>query len=707
MLTDPILEHLQKNYGLDEFQAPAANHLDGPALVLACAGSGKTTTLTARVIHLISHHKVPASQILCITFTNKATNHMKAKITKHLGQETILPHISTIHSLGLKVIREHPRYAFDALADLAHMPKIVSAEYPRLTTWSERNCETAFKKICEENEYEGHVGNALDRVLYLSNRGYTADSYEQALKDHPEIVDQERMALKTHEIVLWKTYVKHKYAFRALDFADMMLLANKILETHPKVRAKYHERWTHILQDEAQDASPLQWRLLDLLTNPATNNLFCVGDASQSIMSFNGASPTIIQDFQKSYNGVTPAFYPLLNNYRSHKTIVAVANTIEQSLIGNHPSPMVDKAGISAGGALQYSEYMDSEEEADSIARTIIGLAPVPQFERLNAFLATPRLPLGQNQRYARPAPVVKPKPFKLKDIAILVRMKSLIPVIENALLQYQIPYFVKNGKSLLQTKEVLDLLSYFRVIVNPYDVISFERAVQVPKRGFGEESVKKLVAKSLESGEPIINLSEQTKLAGTKFGSLLSGLQTRIESKPSEITDHITWWSGSIDYSKEIKKASRDADDEERRNENVKRFTLMAQSIMDSGAVSSLSEFLDYVTLMQDAGSATIEDDRVQLMTAHSSKGLEYEVVFAPSFCEGIIPHHKSLKYTDELAEEARLTYVIFTRAIRQLRVSRPLTQITRNTRGQTTRSRFFEPVRKLFSDPSNILPG
>jgi superfamily I DNA/RNA helicase len=196
-------------------------------------------------------------------------------------------------------------------------------------------------------------------------------------------------------------------------------------------------------------------------------------------------------------------------------------------------------------------------------------------------------------------------------------------------------------------------------------------------------------------------------------FLSFLEGFGKKLEGDPKNISSHIAFWVDSLKYKDEIKKSARDVEDEERRHENIKRFGILAQDIMDRGDITTIPDLLDYISLMQDAGMSTAEDDRVHLMTAHSSKGLEYEVVFAPCFFEGAIPHKKSLRYPEEVAEEARLVYVIFTRAIRQLRVSRPLlfSAFTgpkgkgKPTQIPTLRSRFFEPVRKVFQDYKNTL--
>ena len=278
--TMDVVHFLRSEYGLDEFQAPAANHLSGPALVLACAGSGKTTTLTTRVTHLIKYHQIPAEKILCITFTNKATENMVTKITSRIGTGNPMPTISTIHSLGLGISRKHPQLALEAMAELAGVLHPKDSPVVQPTIWSEKNCGTTFRKICTENNHSCNYSEVLDSLMYLCNRGYTPDSYEAAVETNQQLVKRERFQLTPTEVYLWREYIKSKYYSRAFDFTDMMLIANRILIRNPKVLNRYHERWDYILQDEAQDASPLQWTLLTLLTN-SSNNLFCVGDASQ------------------------------------------------------------------------------------------------------------------------------------------------------------------------------------------------------------------------------------------------------------------------------------------------------------------------------------------------------------------------------------------------------------------------------------------
>jgi DNA helicase II / ATP-dependent DNA helicase PcrA len=494
----------------------------------------------------------------------------------------------------------------------------------------------------------------------------------------------------------------------------MMLIAVRILERNPKILAKYHEKWNYLLQDEAQDASPLQWHLLTLLTNKKAN-IFAVGDSSQCIMSFNGAEIGLIQNFEKQFRGITTKLYPLLNNYRSHKTIIDVANAVERELVGNHPAPMISKAKILPGTpALSYIEYPNSVDESRAISETILRLASPPENPKLNKFLATP-----QGQLYARrgqkPIPITNITPlipmsksFELRDIAILVRSKIMIPTIENALLMKHIPYYVRDGKSLLQSKEVMDLLAYLRLCVNPYDAASFERAVQVPKRGFGDESIKKLIKQAKVDSIDILSLAN-TQARLLTFASYIDLLRSQITADPKEISTHLDNWysSSAVQYESEIKKTSaKNTDDELRRVENFNRFKLLLQEIMDEGIIENLADMLDHISLMQDAGAANSDANKVQIMTAHSVKGLEYGVVFAPCFFEGSIPHHRSKTQAD-IDEEARLTYVIVTRAIKQLRISRPIIYATRGSAKpmRTSPSRFLEPMIPFFSNPANIL--
>lgn len=701
-----IHTYLQAEYGLDASQALAANHLDGPALALAAAGSGKTSTLTARVTHLIRFYQVPAERILCITFTNKATQNMLTKITRKLGDGKPMPTISTIHSLGLGIIRSHPKMAYDALASLAKVaPDPVDPTKPfnikdyYLSIWSERNCDNAFKKVCEEMGGKA-AQDTLDNIYYLTNRGFTPASYEALRVSNMAKLKAEKHYLTETETDQWQGYLRSKLHNRTMDFQDMMLLANTLLEQHPRIQEKYFSRWAYILQDEAQDASPLQWHLLELLTNPTTGNLFAVGDSSQSIMGFQGGDIELIRSFQKEFKGKPTKCYHLGNNYRSHPTIINVANALEGELIKNHPAPMVAQAKISGDTpALKYSKYPDSNAEAADIVRVIRSLADIPVNAKLQQSL---RLRPG----IAANLPPQQPKPFKLKDICILVRTKMMIPALENALLMGRVPYYVKDGKSLLQSKEIADLLSYLRLLINPYDEESFERAAQVPKRGFGAESAKKLCLEASRSRTDVLSLCRFNPKLNT-FHSFISKMREMSEKDPKGIANLITLWVEGLGYINEITKMAKDADDSLRRQENLRRFSTLAQEIVDTSSFENLGEFIDHITLMQDAGASSATDDRVHVMTAHSAKGLEYEVVFAPGFFEGSIPHQKSIKNENELAEEARLAYVIITRAIRQLRISRPYVYSALGGKSQveTRDSRFYETIRTFFEEDSNKL--
>ena len=710
-----ILEQLQSDYGLDEFQAPAANHLDGPALVLASAGSGKTTTLTARVIHLIKHYHIPPDQILCITFTNKATQNMVSKIESKIGKLDVPPFISTIHSLGLFIIRKNPILALRCLWELANFrpPEDETIDFHTfkgLTLWDERECRVEFTRFLKSQNLDLKINkDLLDNIFYLTNRGFTPGSYS-ALKVHdPKRLKLERVILTDDDVDLWKQFFTLKAQSRTIDFCDMILLASMLLEKHPKILAKYHEKWNYILQDEAQDASPLQWNFLTLLTN-SKNNIYAVGDLSQNIMGFQGSEPQLLSNYQDDFRGVKPAFFHLQNNYRSHPTIVNLANALEHHLIGFHPNPMIAKSGIPGNTpALSYQVYDDNTQEANDIGSTILELADVPAVERSPKLL---RPQFGrQPLRPFTQAPTIKPrapKPFKLKDIVILVRTKLMIPAIENAFLTRQIPYYVKEGKSLLQTKEVMDLMAYFKFMINPYDVHSFSRAVQTPRIGFGDESIHKIVDDAHEANSDIYSLCRRyAKLL--KFTSVVDKLQSDMTRDPLEVKTHIETWASLVNYEEEIRKtAKRDVDDEERRKETLSRFTLLAQEILTKNPdITSISELFDYISLMQDAGRSTSDDNRVHIMTAHSAKGLEYQVVFAPCFYDGAIPHIRSLKRADELAEEARLAYVITTRAIRQLRISRPkyFLSVTAKEAQQTQQSRFLIPMLPFLQESASKL--
>jgi superfamily I DNA/RNA helicase len=879
-----LLPGLQDELGLNAEQVQAASHYTGPGFVTAPAGSGKTVSVVARLLNLVKLHKVPAKQILCITFTNKATDNMLRRFKEKLGDNVEnLPFVSTIHSLGMKIIREHPNLAARALAKLADesyqqeikAPPVQSLTFgdaiatpqPKtnwLSIWSERNQETVVKEIAAELGYTAtRHGDILDSILYLTSRAYTPDTYEKAMTSGDKKVRCELHFLPEREIEIWRLYLKAKWANHAIDFSDMMLLPVVLLRDHPAVLKAYHDRWSFVMQDEAQDASPLQWDLITLLTNPVTNNIYAVGDLAQcqppgtmvmkcsesgvtevaieslqdgdqvvswtdqggnpegqrikvaknhykgpllslvgangsvtrvtpehwvwcrisqdspwvkkpakdlfggsqlqipvlgtkqstllfgvvienyegpvyslevendhtyvadgivvgnSIYRFNGADPSILRSFLKDFRGVTPSTYVLTKNYRSNDVIVQAANGFEQKEVHEHQLGM--EAKNSQGlGIFCYKEHATPQVEAEEIARTIRNMTSSVEQDRLRAFLRAPKASFSPGAASLRPGfkpnppavraqPPVETKPpvqssqdpkIQYKDIAILVRTKAQLPQIENALLVSHIPYYVKDSYSLLQSKEATDLLAYLKLVVNPWDSVAFFRAAQTPKRGVGEISLQKLEKDAYFQGIDLVTASKSVAKLFS-FNAALEALQQGIAEDISQIGSLLDKLTTAINYNEILSKTARDRDDKIRREETLRRFILLCQDLVTKNTVQDAPSLLDFLFLSSDSTTNAPEDNKVHVMTAHSAKGLEWHTVFAPNFFQGALPYHRSLKNIEEVTEEARLLYVIVTRAKQNLYLSRPQCYQTYSGNTQMTqRSQFFPALKPFFTE-------
>lgn len=392
-----------------------------------------------------------------------------------------------------------------------------------------------------------------------------------------------------------------------------------------------------------------------------------------SIMGFNGSDPRIIRAFKNDFRGVIPQFYHLSKNYRSHMDIIEVANKLERTHIKFHPRPMEAECSTvdNTKGALFYNEYHTAEEEARDIARKI--------------------------KIYNRNAD------FAYRECAVLVRTKAMFPVIENALLAQAIPYYVKDSGSLLGSKEIQDLMAYLRFADNSYDAISFARAVQNPKRGYGDTSIERLVASAQLNRSSILE-SARTQPKLYPFVQLIEEIQGAIAEDaltPQPVSQVIEYLIKKINYMAEVdrtaEKSHNAREDKIRREQNIERFLMLLKELEASGRVDNFESLQDFLDLNYDPTANKGDANQVQIMTAHSSKGLEFGVVFAPCFFQGAIPHFLS-KTEEDINEEGRLSYVIVTRAINELHISRSLQFMSARGPMPTQPSMFYITVQPEF---------
>jgi DNA helicase-2/ATP-dependent DNA helicase PcrA len=604
---------------LNEEQKLAVEHrMDYPAVCLAGAGSGKTRVLTQRTVYLIAEKQVEPRKILCLTFTNKAANEMKERIS--VVSEDKSPRITTIHSLALSAIRRNPQ-GF-GLSE-------------KVTPIDDYDQKQILKKVIEEKKLEEIVKewSVLEKIQFHRARGvgfradYTAEIHAKAQVSHAGY-----HAMSDDELAVWGGYESLKTKMSVVDFDDMLHLVVRRGRSDEKWRLTIQKMFHHVLMDESQDTSVVQWDFVNLLLGPDNKNLFVVGDISQSIYSFNGASPDLLYQYTKEWRGVTPAMYKLEKNHRSVPEIVKLANKTQRCMIDVVP--------------LQMKSYRGEQGESGAIILRKAG---------------TPReLALKIADEIWNSNQLVKGR-VKYGETAILVRAGSQVRDIETELVRYRIPYIIRGTMGLMQTEEVRDLLSYMRIISNPRDYFAMLRSIGVPKRGVGDGTLEKIrtIANENHDGDMI----KAAKVYGhAKFSMYLSLLDelTALKEDPIKVLEHTIKATGYLNYLKERYK--KDADKVEQKVNNIARLKDVILSLM-AGADLTTDDLVFQLTMQDQKDDPNTKDGKVIVSTIHSAKGLEWKTVYVANVVEGVLPHKWS-KTELEVEEERRVAYVAFTRA-------------------------------------------
>ncbi len=600
--------------GLNEEQRDAAQTTEGPLLVLAGAGTGKTKVLTTRIAHILATGKAWPSQILSVTFTNKAAREMKIRVSGLIGEDRAegMPWLGTFHSIGAKILRRHaelvglkPDFSIlDTDDQIRLLKQIIRAEGIDEKRWPARQ-----------------MAGAIDG---WKNRGLTPDKVSDG--DAYAYADGKGRDL-------YKNYQARLKVLNATDFGDLLLECLALFQTHPDVLADYAGRFRYILVDEYQDTNVAQYLWLRLLAGrkegepPA--NICCVGDDDQSIYGWRGAEVDNILRFERDFPG--SKVIRLERNYRSTGHILAAAAgliTHNEGRLGKTLYPATDDMGV----PVNVTSGWDSGEEARSIADDI-----------------------EQRQRAG----------VKLNDIAILVRASFQMREFEDRFITLGLNYRVIGGPRFFERMEIRDALAYLRATANPSDDLAFERIVNTPKRGLGVATVQLLHAHARRRGIPLMaaarELVEAEDLKPRQRGSL-AGLLKKFErwSASLETMGHTDLAETILEESgyTEMWQADRTAE-APGRLENLKEL------INNMGEYDSLGGFLEHVSLVMDkVGEGA--DDAVSIMTLHSAKGLEFDVVYLPGWEEGLFPHQRSVDENGRagLEEERRLAYVGLTRA-------------------------------------------
>lgn len=609
---------------LNDRQCEAVKHTEGPLLITAGAGSGKTKVLTCRIAHLLELGVAPY-RILAITFTNKAAKEMKERVTNLVGAQADSIWLSTFHSFCAKLLR----FEVDGFHG-----------YTRNFTIYDSSDQLVLVKDClkklnlDDKQFMprsvlGTISSAknvlMDAKAFAAN---ASDFYEQKVAD------------------VYALYQEKLRENNAVDFDDLLFLAVRLLQEKEDVREKYQSRFQYILVDEYQDTNHAQYALTKILA-ARWRNICVVGDADQSIYAWRGADIRNIIDFTRDYPDA--ASIKLEQNYRSTKIILHAANAV----IDNNESRPKKTLWTEnpAGNKIIHYQAQTEHDEADYIAGVIYNRHEISH------------------------------EPYG--DMAILFRTNAQSRVLEEKLMRYAIPYTMVGGTKFYDRKEIKDVLAYLRLLYNPEDSLSLTRIINVPKRNIGATTMEHVAAYAEEQGISLFEaLSSTDEIPVTKrartslenFAAMIFDLLNDIEGK--DVLSLIETVIKQTGYGDMLDKEAEHDPQGESRKENVGEFLSVAKDYMDSNPDGNLQDFLENVALVSDVDDFESSDSKVTLMTLHAAKGLEFPVVFLTGLDEGLFPHSRTLMDPAQVEEERRLAYVGITRAERQLYVTNAITR-------------------------------
>ena len=581
--------------GLNLAQKEAVETLYGPVLILAGAGSGKTKTLTHRIANLIANGVLP-SEILALTFTNKAAREMRERLARLLDRENsfnFMPWMGTFHAICVKILRvEAENVGLDknfVIYDTDDRLALIKRAMKALDISDKRVKPKAAEAAISKAKNEGKDPDEMLADAYYPNQRDIAAIYEK--------------------------YEDMRKDADAVDFDDLLLYVARMLINRKDIREKWSKRFRYILIDEYQDTNHIQYQIVKLLVNEE-RNICCVGDDWQSIYSWRGADFTNILNFERDFPGAK--VIKLEQNYRSTQNILDAAQKVITKNVQRSDKVLFTEAG--KGAPITIQQARDEQDEARWVAMTI--------------------------KKLRRP----------LADYAVLYRTNAQSQAFEKAFMDYRIPYKLVGGVRFYDRKEIKDIVAYLHLIVNPRDVISLTRVINVPARGIGEKSVQKIL-----SGD-ISGLTAKSAAAYEKFVQVLAYLREKNADgvAPADLIEELL---RKIDYRGYLNDG--DALKAEERNENL---TVL---VGEAGQYETLDEFLADAALMSSSDEEAGKD-AVTLMTLHAAKGLEFPVVFLVGLEEGLLPHVRSMdESAEDVEEERRLTYVGMTRAMQELFLS------------------------------------
>ncbi|WP_196606955.1 DNA helicase PcrA [Pectinatus frisingensis] len=632
---------------LNPAQKKAVEHVDGPLLIMAGAGSGKTRVLTCKIAYLLQQGISPYN-ILAITFTNKAATEMRDRADNMIGTAAKNVWLSTFHSFCARLLR----YEIDN----------ISRYKKNFTIYDTADSHTLIKNCLkdlnlDEKQYPPY--NIQSAISNAKNIMLTPDAFAKQAGDFFE--------QKTAEI--YTAYQKHLVDNNALDFDDLLMISVELLSQSKSVREKYQDRFHYILVDEYQDTNGAQYQLTKLLA-AKHHNICVVGDADQSIYGWRGADIRNIMDFEKDYPEAS--VIKLEQNYRSTQNILAAANAVIENNLNRKPKKLWTENP--QGDKISLYEAFNERDEARYIADNIV----------------------KQNTLFN----------ISYNDIAVLYRTNAQSRLFEEGLMRAGIPYTMVGGLKFYDRKEIKDILAYLKVIFNPADAVSLLRIINVPKRGLGATTINKLsefaaagnisIFDAVSSTDEIPGLTAKARGALSEFVQFIFKMMTaQTEQSVHEFIQRVMDESGYMMELEADKKVEN-----ETRIENLKELLTVAKNFEKENEDNpTLENFLNSVSLVADIDNADFTDDKVTLMTLHAAKGLEFPVVFMAGMEEGLFPHSRTLMNEAEIEEERRTCYVGITRAQRKLYLTNAK---SRTIYGRTV---MYPPSRFLQEIPSEYV--
>ncbi len=645
--------------GLNPEQMRAVEATEGPLLILAGAGSGKTKTLTHRIAHLIASRKATPYNILAVTFTNKAAKEMRERVAELTGENaqirSFMPYMGTFHGICVRILRQDGEHV--------HVPK-------NFVIFDESDRQSAVKQASKQ--------------LMLDEKAYTSRAISSLISSAKnELISPANYAgmgsgpLHKAAAQVYPLYQKILKDNQALDFDDLIGRVVQLLQTNQEIRDKWRKQFVYIMIDEYQDTNAAQYKLIKLLTNDK-HNIAVVGDDWQSIYSWRGADFRNILNFEKDYPKAT--IIKLEQNYRSTKSILDAAHAVITK--NDHRSDKKLWTDLGAGKPVQITQINSERAEGEAIIRRV------------------------------KTATDIKARSFK--DFAVLYRTNAQSRAIEESFIRYGVPYRIVGGQRFYDRKEIKDIMAYLRLIYQPSDRVSFARIVNVPGRGIGAKSVENFftwaqsnefsLQGALQSVKNLPGLTNKARAGFLELSDVVNSFREIMDKTPLPVL--LDSLLRRLDYMSFLDDKTPQGDS---RQENVKELLSVAKSYQDVG----LDGFLEEVALISDIDSADFGNNAVTLMTLHAAKGLEFPVVFMIGMEETLFPHSRALYDQAEMEEERRLCYVGMTRAKEELNLLHASSRLLYGGMQHNPPSRFLSEIDGEtnlvgdFGEPNNYQPS